>query len=182
MALNCAMIDEQRNPVPLPHEMIITSVDSGVDLTLKVPPSVPSGFGGSLKATGRLWVTDQRLLFVSNPQSSFESLSVPLHSILSTKFVQPTFGANYFVFEAKPAPDGGLTTGTEVEVRFKSQAMFQFVALLEKARERAIYMKRQAVQDEDILPRYDSPAQSSSVILPSQDATVPAENPPAYGA
>ncbi len=168
MALNCAMIDEQRNPVPLPHEMIVTSIDSGVDLTVKVPPSVPSGFGGSLKATGRLWVTDQRvstlyvslhpfdsillqLLFVSNPQSSFESLSVPLHSILSTKFMQPAFGANYFVFEAKPAPDGGLTTGTEVEVRFKGQAMFQFVALLEKTRERAIYMKRQAVQDEDTL-------------------------------
>ncbi|KAK0190410.1 hypothetical protein F5146DRAFT_1194110 [Armillaria mellea] len=167
MALNCAMIDEQRNPVPLPHEM-------AVDLTVRVPPSAPSGFGGSLKATGRLWVTDQRLLFVSNPQSSFESLSVPLHSILSTKFMQPTFGANYF--------DGGLTIGAEVEVRFKGQAMFQFVGLLEKARERAIYMKRQAVQDEDILPRYDSPAQSSSVVLPSQDATVPAENPPAYGA
>ncbi len=65
--------------------------------------------------------------------------------------MQPAFGANYFVFEAKPAPDGGLTTGTEVEVRFKGQAMFQFVALLEKTRERAIYMKRQAVQDEDTL-------------------------------
>ncbi len=67
MALNCAMIDEQRNPVPLPHEMIVTSIDSGVDLTVKVPPSVPSGFGGSLKATGRLWVTDQRVstLYVS---------------------------------------------------------------------------------------------------------------------
>ncbi|KAG7447695.1 uncharacterized protein BT62DRAFT_947825 [Guyanagaster necrorhizus] len=182
MALNCAMIDDYQNPVPLPHEVTITSVDSGVDLTVKMPSSSPSGSGSSLKATGRLWVTDQRVLFISKPKSSFESLSVPLHSILSTKFMQPTFGANYLTFEAKPAPEGGLKTGTEVEVRFKGQAMFQFVALLEKTRERAIYMKRQMAQDEDVLPRYDSPAQSSSVVSPSNDATVPVENPPAYGA
>lgn len=42
-----------------------------------------------------------------------------------------------------------MTGGTTVELRFKNQAMFQFVALLEKTRERAIYMKRQAAQEDE---------------------------------
>lgn len=82
--------------------------------------------------------------------SSFDSLTVPLHAILSTRFAQPTFGPNYFAFEVKPSgpvADSGLSPGTQVEVRFKDRAMFEFVALLEKTRERAIYMKRQAEQD-----------------------------------
>ena len=49
----------------------------------------------------------------------------------------------------KPSPDGGLTDGTQVELRFKDKAMFEFVSLLEKARERAIYMKRQLTEDEE---------------------------------
>ena len=74
---------------------------------------------------------------------------MPLHSILLTRFEQPTFGANYLTFEVKPSPDGGLTDGTQVELRFKERAMFEFVSLLEKARERAIYMKRQLTEDEE---------------------------------
>ena len=34
-------------------------------------------------------------------------------------------------------------------VRFKDRAMFEFVSLLEKTRERAIYMKRQAREEEE---------------------------------
>jgi len=49
----------------------------------------------------------------------------------------------------KPSPEGGLTDGTQVELRFKDRAMFEFVSLLEKARERAIYMKRQLTEDEE---------------------------------
>lgn len=65
-----------------------------------------------------------------------------------TRFEQPTFGANYLTFQVKPSVDGGLTDGTTVEVRFKERAMFEFVSLLEKSRERAIYMKRQIQEDE----------------------------------
>lgn len=49
----------------------------------------------------------------------------------------------------KPSPDGGLSEGTKAELRFKDRAMFEFVSLLEKTRERAIYMKRQAAEDEE---------------------------------
>jgi len=128
---------------------------------------------------------------------TFDSLSVPLHSILSTKFEQPTFGSNYLTFEVKPSADGGLTNGTAVEVRFKDRAMFEFVSLLEKTRERAIYMKRQVASEDDerlrmsefialvidsdfnndLTATYTSPAESSTV---SMVAGVPIDNPPGY--
>lgn len=74
---------------------------------------------------------------------------MPLHAILLTRFEQPTFGANFLTFEVRPSPEGGLTDGTKVEIRFKDRAMFEFVSLLEKSRERAIYMKRQVDEDEE---------------------------------
>lgn len=49
----------------------------------------------------------------------------------------------------KPANNGGLTEGTKAEVRFKDRAMYSFVSLLEKTRERAIYMRRQAADEVD---------------------------------
>lgn len=90
-----------------------------------------------------------QLVFVSESNSSFESLSVQLIAILSTGFHQPTFGPNYLTFELKPSPNGNLTDGTSAEIRFKNHAMFEFVSLLEKTRERAIYMRRQAAEEED---------------------------------
>jgi WW domain-binding protein 2 len=68
---------------------------------------------------------------------------------LLTKFEQPTFASNYLTFEIKPTAGGGLAHGTSVEVRFKDRAMFEFVSLLEKARERAIYMARQLRDEEE---------------------------------
>ncbi|KAE9383005.1 hypothetical protein BT96DRAFT_928434 [Gymnopus androsaceus JB14] len=115
---------------------------------------------------GRIWITDRRFLFTSSPDSSFYSLTVPLPSILSTRFEHPTFGANYLAFEIKPS--------SGAELRFKNQAMFQFVALLEKTKERAIYMKRQAAQEDEGLPTYTSPPESSTVTLVGD---VPVDNP-----
>jgi hypothetical protein len=157
-----------------------------VSLTIPDAPSagaLPSGCSGGvkkLKGYGKLYLTDQRVrrfpflsrsnitkdplwlienlqfLFVSDSKT-FESLSVPLHAILSTRFEQPTFGTNFLSFEVKPAPNGGLTEGTKVEVRFKDRAMFEFVSLLEKSRERAIYMRREVMEhdDDDGLRAYD---------------------------
>lgn len=140
-----------------------------------------------------------QFIFTTNAGQSFDSLSVPLHAILSTNFVQPTFGQNYLTFDVKPSPDGGLTDGTRVEVRFKERAMFEFVSLLEKSRERAIYMKRQLTEEEEGLRKcatvivlythftdqpfharaatYTMPAESSSV---SMVGGIPVENPPSY--
>lgn len=71
-----------------------------------------------------------------------------------TRFEQPTFATNFLTFEIKPSPDGGLTDSTKAEVRFKDRAMFEFVSLLEKSRERAIYMRRQIAEDEEGLREY----------------------------
>ncbi|KAF6748909.1 hypothetical protein DFP72DRAFT_550441 [Ephemerocybe angulata] len=186
MALNWAMLNPNRTAVPLPGEMTIMSIDSGVDLQLTIPtvppiePTASSGGSGGFQkmhAQGRIWLTDQRFIFVSVPNSPFESLSVQLHAILSTGFHQPTFGSNYCTFELKPSPEGNLTDGTSVEVRFKDRPMFEFVSHLEKSRERAIYMRKQMAEDEEGLPTYTMPEQSSSVTMVGQ---VPVENPPGY--
>ncbi|EPQ58917.1 hypothetical protein GLOTRDRAFT_109461 [Gloeophyllum trabeum ATCC 11539] len=188
MALNWAMLSPERSPIPLPNEQTITSIDSGAELLLIIPNVPPSGSmtsGGSgssrtMKETGRIWLTDQRLVFVSDTkgqQPSFDSLSVLLTSIQSTKFEQPYFGANYLVIEIKPTADGGLTEGTKAEVRLKDKGLFSFVSVLEKTRERAIYMKRQsALDDDETLPTYPSTPDAG----PSGSVEMPADNPPAY--
>jgi WW domain-binding protein 2 len=145
--------------------------------------SSSGGAGGEkiVTATGKIWLTDNRvrtrspaiarlhlhsyhqLIFVANqPQppakgsesNSFDSLSVPLASILSTKFEQPFFGQNFLVVEIKPANEGGLTTGTKAEIRLKDKGLFEFVSVLEKTRERAIYMKRASADEEEGLRMY----------------------------
>nr|GAT46119.1 predicted protein [Mycena chlorophos] len=190
MALNWTMLTPERTPVPLPHEMTITSVDSA-EVILRIPDAPPAqdaragGSGGSreLKAAGKVSVTDMRFIFTSaSPNTSFESLSVPLPSILSSKFEQPTFGANYLSLGIKPASEGGLSEGTTAEVRFKNQPMFSFVAILEKTRERAIYMKRQEAENEEGLPVYTDPSEGSSSSSAGGRATVPADAPPSYDA
>ena len=71
MSLNWAMLKSDRSPVPLKNEMTVTTIDSGVDLTMTipdVPPSNSSSAGGSggarrLKAMGKIWLTDQRVRY-----------------------------------------------------------------------------------------------------------------------
>lgn len=178
MALNWAMIDEGRNPVPLPFEMNIKHMDD-TDLSITIPdgplsgPATSGGSGGTkkLKSTGKAMLTDQRVeqdahhpsarvrsllifrypspqfIFVSDVSKSgktapsFESLSVPLSSIISTDFQQPLLGSNFLVMLISPSPEGGLTDGTKAEVRCSGR-LFQFAAALDKTRERAVEAMR----------------------------------------
>jgi hypothetical protein len=69
MALNWVMLNPNRIPVPLPQEMTVTTIDSGVEISLTIPDVPPTGAsnaGGSggikkLKAYGKLYLTDQRV-------------------------------------------------------------------------------------------------------------------------
>ena len=69
MALNWLMLNPDRTPVPLPNEMTITTIDSGVEISITIPDAPPTGSssaGGSggvkkLKAQGKCWLTDQRV-------------------------------------------------------------------------------------------------------------------------
>lgn len=177
MALNWTMLDPKRKPIPLPDEIQLIEEDNA-EVSLTIPNAPPSqgatagGSGGSrrVKATGKAHLTDHRvgciqhyvfclltddrrqLIFVaSSPNPDLDSLSVPLASILATSFEQPLFGSNYLSFDIKPSVDGGLTPGTKAEIRLKDRGLFAFVSLLEKSREKAIYMKRQMESEVDTL-------------------------------
>ncbi|KAI0690838.1 hypothetical protein BC835DRAFT_1362691 [Cytidiella melzeri] len=193
MALNWTMLDSHSSPVPLPHELIIRTV-SAAELTLIIPnapPSSTSSSGGSggekkLVGSGKLWLTDARLIFVARDAgakasgpNAFESLSIPLPSILSTKFEQPFFGQNFLGIEIKPVDEGGLTIGTKAEIRLVDKGLFEFVSVLEKTRERAIYMKRSSAEEEEGLPGYSTPMSAAG---PSAASAVPDEAPPGYDA
>lgn len=204
MALNWTMLSPERSPVPLPHELIIRTIDSpGAELTLTIPSSIgssaprsgsssssssstPTSNEKKLTASGGLWLTDTRLIFVAAapPKDGvLDSLSIPLTSILSTKFEQPFFGANFLVVDIRPTPSGGLTEGTRAEVRLKEKGLFEFVSALEKTRERAIYMRRQSCDEEEGLPSYGSPAGPSLSGTPAPIVTeTPLDAPPAYDA
>lgn len=107
------------------------------------------------------------MIFVSESDvgsTGFDTLNLPLPSILSTRFEQPYLGSNYLSIDLRPSPDGGLTTGTKSEIRLKDQGIFQFVSLLEKTRERAIYMKRQMKDEEESL-RKMAPFSCLSILI-----------------
>ena len=69
MALNWTMLKADRTPVPLPREFTVTTTESGAELSLFIPDTLPTGSstsGGSggrrnLKGTGKLFLTDQRV-------------------------------------------------------------------------------------------------------------------------
>ncbi|KAH9998296.1 hypothetical protein BJV77DRAFT_981102 [Russula vinacea] len=172
MALNWTMLKPDRTPVPLPGELTIMTVESGADVSLTVPDEPPtgssssggSGGGRKLNGTGKLVLTDQ-------PIPGFQLLSIDI----------------------RPSPDGGLTSGTKSEIRLKNEGIFQFVSLLEKTRERAVYMRRQMKDEEDAL-RTMSPFPCYCILIlwsaayvspsqgPSRGGGTPVDAPPGYEA
>jgi len=64
------MLDDRQNPVPLPGEERVMTIDQGVEITLLVSNSRSTGgIGGSgdkLKETGKIWLTDKRVSLALN--------------------------------------------------------------------------------------------------------------------
>ncbi|GJJ07070.1 hypothetical protein Clacol_001269 [Clathrus columnatus] len=183
MALNWTMIDESRRYVPLQDERNVMNVDQA-ELLLIVPGEVGGASNPKrLKENGSIWLTDQRLIFVKtgSGDSLIDTLSVPLLSVLSTSFVQPTFAANYLAIDIRPSVGGGLTEGTKAEIRFKDHPMFGFVSALDKLRERAVFMKRESAYLGEDLPMYSSQA-ASGANSPRASTIAPVEPPPGYDA
>lgn len=134
------------------------------------------------------------MIFVSESDgggsTAFNTLTLPLPSILSTRFEQPYLGSNYVSIDIRPSPDGGLTSGTTSEIRLKNQGIFQLVSLLEKTRERAVYMRRQLREEEETL-RTLTPFACRRVLItwsaayaspqgPSRGGGTPVDAPPGY--
>ncbi|PCH40789.1 hypothetical protein WOLCODRAFT_162548 [Wolfiporia cocos MD-104 SS10] len=189
MALNYAMLSPARMPIPLPNECTVTTIDNGVEIILIIPDAPPAGssrsggIGGTrkLKDVGRLVLTDQRLIFVSaNESKSVDTLSIHLTDMLSTKFEQPLLGTNYLAVDIKPAPEGGLTEGTRAEMRFKDKGLFSFVSVLEKTRERAVYMKRQIADEGEGLPSYSADDAGPSGYADTGPSAYTGASPSAY--
>jgi len=168
MSLNWAMLDPSTSePIPLPDEEFILSLQ-GAEFTLYIPDAPPpstgeasaGGAGGQAKkmiGLGRVWTTDHRVIFVpaKAKDTPYTSLSIPLANVISSSFQQPIFGANHIVMQIAPSSGGGLTQGTKAEVRFKDRGVFEFVKVLEAARERAIAKERD--RGEEALPLYSAP-------------------------
>ncbi|KAG0709920.1 hypothetical protein DFH29DRAFT_886512 [Suillus ampliporus] len=159
MALDWTMLDARHQPIPLHDESTIMSIDrdSQVEFSLTIPDAPPSG-------TALIFTTPKE----GKIKPSFESLSIPLDAVLSSKFEQPYFGANYLVLDIRPSPGGGLTDGTNVEIRFYDRGLFEFVSFLEKTRERVLYMRRQAAMEDDdnLLPHLPPGASHSYTDTP----------------
>jgi WW domain-binding protein 2 len=59
MALNWTMLDESKQPVPLGEEHTVLTVDKGAEITLSIPDA---GSRKKIKGSGRVWLTEQRVL------------------------------------------------------------------------------------------------------------------------
>ncbi|CEL63907.1 hypothetical protein RSOLAG1IB_05672 [Rhizoctonia solani AG-1 IB] len=183
MSLNWVMLDERKKPVPLPNERTISTIPNA-QMTLHLPNSSDSNTNPTqtLTASGDIWLTSDRFVFVAAPESQstslglfalvsqaissapanetsstkLETLSLPWLSVLSTSFVQPYFGANYLAMDVRPAEGGGLALGTKAEVRLTNRGMFEFIGMVEGIRNKAIERAREARLGEP-LPIYNQP-------------------------
>ena len=185
MSINWAQLNERKQPIPINNEVIVKS-EPNADLVLSCNPPetnpAPSAKGKAkvytLKATGTVYVTDQRvrwlaplishlpfltihlliqLVFVSSvfgEPDSFDTFSVQHLSVLSIQYQQPYFGSNYIALDIKPASGGGLTEGTKAELRLKDKGLFELSGALEKSREMALYKKRDEMLNQPDLRKY----------------------------
>jgi len=126
MALNWAMIaSDGKSPVPLPGEKIFLEQDK-VSLVLDMGGGYP-GNAGTFKADGGIFLTNQRVIFISRPSlEHFKSLSIPLLNLKEGKLQQPWFGANYYQAVVTPVLSGGLPAPGQLKVTFKEGGGFEF--------------------------------------------------------
>ncbi|KAF8748518.1 female pronucleus assembly [Rhizoctonia solani] len=183
-----------------PDERNVSTVPNA-QLTVHIPNSSDNGTNliQTITASGDVWLTSDRFVFVAAPESQstslglfalvsqvissapanetsgtkLETLSLPWLSVLSTSFAQPYFGANYLAMDVRPAEGGGLVLGTKVEVRLTDRGMFEFINMVEGIRNKAIERAREARLGEP-LPIYNQP--QPSVAPPTDDL------PPGYTA
>ncbi|KAG8959527.1 hypothetical protein FRC03_007868 [Tulasnella sp. 419] len=103
--------------------------------------------------------------------------------MISTSFVQPFFSANYLSLQVHPTPQGGLSNGTTVEIRFKDRGMFQWVSMLDATRSQALLQKREERLGEP-LPLYEPPPTSTGEqIATTNSARQPSDQElPSYSA
>ena len=124
-SLDCAMLSPNLQPVPLPAEKFLVSLQS-ISLSLyPCPPgaalSVAPPKGSShLQANGSVYVSNKRVVFVGDMKKAgaVKSMSCSLSHFVDGHFEQPIFGANRYTALCLPADGGGL----DVSLLLKSRA------------------------------------------------------------
>lgn len=129
-SLNWVHLSTASAPLPLPGEKFLLTVPS-VSLTLfpSLPgaPTKPTAPSSARHATGTVFVSNQRVVFVSSTASAggslaggtasvvgqtgtqeVQTLSMPFPQFLDGRYVQPWFSATYYEALLLPAPEGGL--------------------------------------------------------------------------
>ncbi|CAG8759248.1 6928_t:CDS:2 [Dentiscutata erythropus] len=168
MALNWVMIaSDGKSPVPLPREKILFSQEK-VSLALEIGGGYP-GNPGDYRAEGNIFITNQRVIFISRPTlPNFQSLSIPLLNLREGKFQQPWFGANYYQAHLIPVQNGGLPSPGLMKVTFKEGGGYEFSScyteLIQRLTENEDYV---LIEHTEPLPTY-TPREDSTTSTATQ--------------
>eukprot|EP01135_Chromosphaera_perkinsii_P007613 Nk52_evm69s914 gene=Nk52_evmTU69s914 len=122
MAMNFAATTPEGGLVSLPNERIIFS-EKAVEFSMESP-------GPMLSSKGFIYISDQRIVFVSHPQSNdpnaFQNFTFPLYLVRDASLKQPIFGSNYFTGFVDPLPDGGLISSSPFKFVFSEGGATEF--------------------------------------------------------
>lgn len=113
------MLSPAHQPIPLPQEKFLLTLPA-ISLSLfPCPPGAaltvsPPKDGSHLQAQGKLYASNQRVVFVAaeekaGKQGALQSLSVPYSHFQDGRFKQPIFSAAYYEALCLPADGGGLS-------------------------------------------------------------------------
>ncbi|CAH1768155.1 4309_t:CDS:2 [Entrophospora sp. SA101] len=175
MSVNWVMISSDgKHPVPLPGEKVFFSQEK-VSLILDMGGGYP-GNHPNLKAEGIVFVTNQRIIFLSHPSlEHFKSLSIPLLNLKDGKFQQPWFAPNYYQATMIPVSNGGLTSPGELKITFKEGGGFEFSSYYKEVLKRHAEMEGTGpIEHLEPLPVYtpSSSSNSTSTQTPPVEATI----------
>jgi hypothetical protein len=111
MAANPALVTSPDGiaPAPFPGETLALA-RHGVEIALDGLRTAT----GKWSATGTLWLTDVRLVFIAPSANAdgLQAFDLPLAYITHDKFNQPIFGCNHLSGRVWPATEGGGPAGT----------------------------------------------------------------------
>ncbi|KAM1304024.1 hypothetical protein EV1_021329 [Malus domestica] len=118
-------------PVPFVNEMFVLARD-GVEFEVDKIPGYDGG--GRLKAKGTIYLSNIRMVFVSNkPVGSFFAFDMPLLYVHGEKFNQPIFHCNNIAGQVEPVvPEGqhgALYSTHSFKILFKEGGCGTFVPL-----------------------------------------------------
>lgn len=125
MAANCVYL-RGGNPIPAVGETFL-SCDEDIKIEVESGNGFP-GRGGCYYGTGKLYVSDRRLLFIrAGPNPQFNSFSIPYCLLKKFKLKTPFFSSAYLNGEVRPVPHGGLNGNGTIILKFENAELMRSV-------------------------------------------------------